>query len=963
MIEQGKKYLMESTVQSSKSTVLQSLLWLIFVPQCLLLFLNFRSWHLISGEVAQQQINAALVLLIYEVLIIVGTVIFYWFFRQGRLSVGARIGLIGIIAQAGYMILFLNTIDDVIPGTIQPWIVSEGNIARWNITLMMPGAFMALYVFTKALFAGMGKTKSRALTFGLTIGVPLIWYLITTLMQPVWFNQVSVIGWIIISAACVTIFLAAIINAFDNLLHRDFSTHMVEKHYIAAVLLGLAAPFAGLYLNRSIPFPVDFQATSVYVLTLLNGLILLLKPGNTRYLAAKYFLRCLSLPFIIYFFLVFLPFLPLSLLAIIAVGMGFLMLTPLILGLFQFRVTLREFHLLSSEQGKIKTIVITIVGLMVLPGYFVAEATLDRAALNKTLDYFYAHDFAGEPLSTSDIHRAAKTLVQLRDRKSDIQMPYISGFYNAIVFGDMVLPDTKIAQTYQWLTNKSLPHFNVDFMAPDRKFRRFNGTSIAPKSDVDIEHIKQFSTKDPAGRTVRLTLKNKSADTNTLYQESLVIPEGIFITGMRLKIGDEWVNGQIFDKKTALWVFQKITEVRQDPAILYYTSPTTLQLRVYPFPANGIREVEFDLLYHPGINANLTIGNTVVDLNKNTNKHVIVSTNGKDVIDTSAFAWRRTPYLHVILDFSAGEKRSSASYSNEIRSVGQKLGIHQARITAANISTAQDNPDHLVNLSSQDDMIKVIENIKLPQVSGFWLDRAVANEMQRIKFQLDENNLNLTPVFLVILNKETKSDAPLDIQKWHRLIPDSGLLYVSQNEILKSYSLETGNPVAAEIIDKPASIVAIRKNDQIHILPSDTASIVDFISTDTLSIYNSRKKHFEPVTTLKSLDVRNEKWANFATVWSKWISVNLQPSLFEDQRNTFLAASRDKGLLLPSTALIVVESDSQWKILERKEDQSSGNHSALEFEEERKTSEPAWWILIIFIFIYIFNKDKRPGSA
>jgi hypothetical protein len=955
---------MQNQTSPTNTAVFQCILWFICIPQSVLLLLNIRFWYLISGEAGGDEVNAAMLLLVCEVLVLFGAILTYWLFRQGRLVIGKLVSFIALIAHAGYMILFLNTIGDAIPDTIQPWIVSEGNVWRWNITLLMPGAFIALYVLSKTIFSSLKKSQGRWLTLSLTLGLPLVWYLFSTLIQPTWFGQFTITGWIIIASVFVTLFLAAIINAFDNLVHKEFSTHLIEKHYIVALLLGLVAPIGGLYLNRTFPFPVDFQATSVYVLTVINGLILLLKPGNTRYLTIKYFLRCLSFPFIFYFFLVFLPFLPLSLLAIIALGAGFLMLTPLVLGLFQFRVTQNEYHLLTSNIGKTKALAITFSGLLILPGYFMVNAVLDKTALDKTLEYFYAHDFDSDPLAGPEINRSAKTLLQLRDRKSDIQMPYISGFYNAVVFGDMVLSDAKITRIYQWLTNQILPDYKADIIArSDHRNRRFRGNLVKPDTDVVLEKIEQIPTHSATTQTVKLTLRNQSANTHTQYRETLHIPEGVFVTGLRLKIDNEWVNGRIFDQKTALWVFQKITEVRRDPAIIYYTTPTTLELQVYPFPANDIRELELDLEHHQKINARIKIGGAIVDLNPEHDTPTLISQNGKLAIDVNNFFFTREPYLHVILDFSMGARLPTQTYVDKIRKIGDKLGIQQVTLTAANISSAENATGQLIDLSDAHTLAKEIESLKLPERGGFWLERAIANEILRINAQLNEDNLKQSPNFCIIQGNQSILDDTIDTHNWNWLIPDLGPLYLYQNDTLSRYSLETGKQIEDAIEQKPASVVAIKHSNQIQLLPADTSSILNADNEKSLTAYNPRSQRFEPIPESSVSPAINTNWAKLATIWSDWKTANRQPSLFESQRQEFLDTSRKYSLLLPSTAFIVVESDSQWKILERKEDQSLRNNSALEFDEEQQASEPPWWILLVFILIYIFIKEKAPNRT
>jgi hypothetical protein len=950
---------MQKQAQPDNTNVFFAFLWFICIPQTILLLLNIRSWYLISGEVSDSEIKAATLLLVCEILVLSGSFVIYWLFRQGKLVIGRLISLLVLIAHAGYIILSLYTIGDTIPSTIQPWIVSEGNIVRWNITLFMPGAFIALYATSKVIFSGLKNPQERWLTLGLTFGLPLIWYFFSTLIQPMWFGQYSIMGWIIIASIFVTLFLAAIINIFDNLIHKKFSTHLIEKHYIAALLLGLAAPIGGLFLNFLIPFPTDLQATNVYVLTVINGLILLLKPGNTRYLTVKYFLRCLSFPFIFYFFLVFLPFLPLSLLAILALGAGFLMLTPLALGLFQFRVTNNEYRLLVMKIGKTKALAMTFSGLLILPGYFVVDAALDKLALEKALNYFYAYDFDSDPLTESEINRSAKALVQLRDRKLDVQMPYIAGFYNAVVFGKMVLPDAKIDRIYQWLTNQTLDEYQTGIFARDsRRNSTFRGNLVKPETKVVVEQFDQKPTPSPTKKTVKLTLRNQSANTHTLYRDIVHIPEGVFVTGLRLKINDEWVNGRIFDRKTALWVFQKITEVRRDPAIISYITPTTLDLRVYPFPANGIRELELDLEHHQKINAQIKLGEAIINLNPEHNTPSITNEDGTFAIDMSDLYFTRKPYLHVILDFSINARLPTPEYISIIRAIGAKLGSDQIMLSAANISSAKNAIGKLIDLSDEQALSAVIDNLELHEHGGFWLERAVANEIVSISTQLNESNLNQAPIFCIIQGNTTPSVDSIDTHNWNWLIPDLGPLYLYQNHTFNRYSLKTGKRMEAEIEQTPIAVVAIKHNNQVRLLPAETSSIIDADHEDDLTAYNPHSQNFEILSASNVTPSINASWAKLATLWNNSKTAKLHPSLFESQRQKFLGASRKNALLLPSSAFIVVESDSQWKMLERKQDQSLSNHSALEFEEEQQTSEPPWWILVSFVLLYIFIRER-----
>lgn len=952
---------MQNNLQQSKPIVAQLILWLILAPQSLLLLLNIRAWNLIAGEAGKGEIFSASVLVLCEVSVLLATLLTYWLYRRAKISIGVPLGVIGLAAHGGYMILFLSSIHSIIPNTIQPWIVNEGGIGQWNITLFMPGAFLCLYVLSKAMFAGVTAKKGIKLTLAILFSTPLAWYLLSVLIQPLWLGQFFLIGWLIFAAVLVILFLAAIIYIFDNLIHKRFSEQDNATYYITAILLGLVAPIAGLALNRSIPFPVDFQSTSVYILTTFNGLILLLKPGDTRFLAGKYFLRCMSFPFTVYFFMVFLPFLPLSLFAILALGAGFLMLTPLALGLFQFQITRQEYQLLGQQQGKTKAIILTVAGLLVIPSYFATEAANDKAALNKVLNYFYAHDFNGQPPTQTEASRAAQALVELRDRKSGIQLPYLAEFYNTIVFGDMVLPNAKIAETYQKLTNEDLPEFKQDVMGRGGRSRPFRNNAIRPNENVKIETIEQSANTPKFQKTVSLTLRNQTDNTHSQYRGTIEVPEGVFITGLRLKIEDQWVNGRIFDKKTALWVFQKITEVRRDPAIIYYTSPNMLELRVYPFPAKGIREVEIDFQFHPKIDAEVKFENSTIDLNPKVTAPALVSLDGTTTIDLSSRGWVRSPYLHVILDYSTGAKLSSNDHIQKINRIGTKLNIDKLKITAANL-TSSEYSTALMDLSDAQAQTNFINKIDLIEYGGFWLDRALANELLQLSNHLNDATLNQKPVFVVIQGPNSPIINSVNIHRWRHITPDADTLYLSRGNELTRFSLTSGKRIDTSASLPPVHIAALKTSEKIKLFPAHTSSVVAPFADDQVSIYKPQTHSFasfQPQKTAKNL---SPEWSNLAQLWHQWEVTHIQAAKFESERSWFLEQSRQQSLLLPSTSFIVVERDSQWKILEHKEKQSINNHSALEFEDVQQASEPHVWIMLLIVLLLVLWREIGPRT-
>ncbi|MCP4471234.1 MAG: MSEP-CTERM sorting domain-containing protein [Gammaproteobacteria bacterium] len=930
------------------------------IPQSLLLILNTRAWALIGAEANREQaVTASLVLVVALVMLAVFALLI-WLSHQRCFQVGWKLMLFSLLVHVIAMWLFLAYGLGVIPDSIQPWILNEGNVGRWTITLLMPGAFLSLYALTNYFFSRVQDSLRTPILVSTVLGAPVIWYLFVVLLQPFWLGQFTVVISIVIATLIVVAFLGSIIRLFDHLAHKNSVLGLIQRHNIFAALLGVAAPIAGLSLNHTISFPVDFQDPAVYLFTLLNGAVLMLKPGVPNFIATRLFLRCLTFPFIAYFFIVFLPFLPLSLLAIMVVGMGFLMLTPLALGLFQSQVTLQDFHLASDKLGRKKALGCCFAGLLVLPMGFYLEALLDKRALDTSLDYFYSHDLQEEGLTVRQMSRSAKALIELHDRKAGLQLPYLSAFYNSVVFGDLVLTDAKIARLYRLLTNQAPPRRQLSVFGnfDNNRRRFFRPQPVAPNRDVIVQST-ALRNLAPGQVTLRLNLLNQTSDVHSLFVGDLALPEGVFVTGLRLKIGDEWVSGRIFDRKTAQWVFQKITEVRRDPALLYYKTSGLAELRLYPFPASGLREVELDFDFHPQMNANISLRQQSIDLNPDIPGPSIASARGVllDAGLLEAHALQRSTYLHVILDYSKESRLDTADYVARIVAASEQLGISRLKVTAANITLSKPFAGEFLDAGDRDTIMRYIDSIQLPEAGGLWLEQALASEMMRYHESISDQSFQQRPVFAVLEGRKKAVDQVVALDQWHRLIPDMQRWYRFDRDGLRAVpiSSETG---LEEGFTK--NVVALKINSKLRILAARQNSIVEAPGSRPMQIFDPETNRFVFTQAVPQAgDAINPVWPELVAIWIEWRNLSLNPAHLESARQALLGMSRGKGMLIPTTSLIAVEAASQWEMLQRKEAQSLKNHSGLEFEGEQQTSEPPWWLLLAGLLAYLYYRRIR----
>lgn len=939
--------------------------WLVLVsmaiPQGILLLLNIRSWTLIHGEASDANVGTAFSLLSLELTLLcltVGLVVY-----SGRILFRPKLWqcVVWLAIHIGVMLTFLMNIHDAIPDTIQPWILQEGQVGLWSSTLLMPGAFVALFFATRRIVDQLSLKKSGIIALVTTLVIPTLWYFLVTVAQPIALGQVGVVLNISLGVVLVVVFLIAIVAMFDKLLGQ-FVTDRYDARYLFIVgLLGILAPLGGLWLNKTIPFPTDFQSLGIYLLTVFNGVILALKPVGQSMSPLRLFLRCVTFPFIAYFFLVFLPYLPLSLIAIVIMGAGFLMLTPLALGLFQSRVTYIEFRLSQQRLGAVKTTLICLAGLAVIPTYLSWDALRDRHALYSSLDYFYAHNFDGPALTKSQTQRAATALVKLRDRKAGIQPPYISGMYNALVFGDMVITDQKIRTMHQWLTGRDLPNTSENFFQSrsTNNARWGRGRLIPPHRDTKLSHF-MLTASSNQNATVRLTLQNQSADTHAVYAEQIALPDGVFITGLRLKIGDNWESAKFIDKKTAIWVFQKITEVRRDPALIYYHTANRAELRVYPFPAHGIREVELDVSFHPNSAALIQLGKETIRLNTAPQQPAVLFKDGTVLKSLEKYAFMRTPYLHFILDISQDQNVSPVqrahAFAAQIAHARQYFKVQDFRITAANLTSSIIGDGRFHNSGEQHEIAQIIQDTPIDFTGGFWLERALANAISEQAYAQHAGNLSTFPVFVVLSNQAPKEEPSLAAWRW--LIPELNAWYSMQDDTISKHTLTASNP--GSNADSPAddwpAVIAFSVEDTIRILPAHQTSLLD--ATRSAHVFDPAKSGFVPINPEKTL-TENDALVQQMSLWHTWRQANLNPASLNQARSELLTQSRAQSMLLPTTSLIVVESASQWEMLARKEKQALANHTGLEFDDEQQTPEPAWWILLLALLLFLYKQDQR----
>ena len=596
----------------------------LLIPQLLLALFRSHTLYLIRDAIEE---HALLIYSHYLVIPLILTAfsagLLLWSkHRTGdlpRWSLGAIFSL-----ETAALTAFMMSYDNLIPAGVDEWIVPDGPFTMLQLAATMPGLFYSFICLANIrLFERTWVNLSTS--FGTLVTVPATLYIICS-ASPLWRLPAVLV---------VTLFVTAtLIAAFTFLQLLLWLSGRLRFHVVAVLLFALLLPCGGLALNRTIPFPSNLQHWGFYALTLANAAILLC----ACHPKAKQHILCglavaFSYPFTCYFFLLFLPFLPFSLLAMIAVGAGFLILTPTILFILHTRLLVDLFKVHREQYGIRRILIGFIVAFLLVPAGYVGRAFYHHHVFFKTLDRVYAAPLdTPEPMPSPRV--AGYSLRRLHALKSGEYVPILSETYNRIVFGGMVLPDRKIEQLDQLLLGGEFGE--VSFFNDFAFYSFFTGESTRTSGrnvksvshDVALTGLECSSTASNGvtEATVLLTLKSHD-DWQAEYTADITLPDGVFVSGYELKIGDEMVPARLSDRRAALWVYHMIRDqARRDPGLIFYTGPHTLHLSVFPFAREEERQCALKLLYPENARPEIRIGDRVVSLPGGAPATVLVTT-------------------------------------------------------------------------------------------------------------------------------------------------------------------------------------------------------------------------------------------------------------------------------------------------------------------------------------------------
>jgi hypothetical protein len=411
-------------------------------------------------------------------------------------------------------------------------------------------------------------------------------------------------------------------------------------------------------------------------MAIVNGVVVLL-PKIKRFESGLLFLRSTTYPFSLYFFLVFLPFLPLALPAMFALGLGFLFLVPVLLFILHTKKISDDFKESVSQSGFKMALLLIVLGVSILPGYFVWQTYSEKSAVKEALRYVYSPNYEVDQAFKGNLKATQQVLLNLKRYKEGIQLPYISDFYNRVVFEGMVLPDKKIADMYRIFTGEDIERVATGAgwqmrggMGYGRGRGRARGIGVGRVRQIDhnvvleSSQVQVMDEGDYRRARLHLVMHNTGSSEDAEFLSNISVPPGVIITDFQLRVDKDMVSGQIFERRTAQWVYHMIRDfVRRDPGLLSYKTPEQVELSVYPFIQGEKREVEISFEFPANFTPAVQVGDKTISLTESnvaSSKETLSATDSKG----NAFLFvpeeqskllpkvKRQPYLHFILDRS-----------------------------------------------------------------------------------------------------------------------------------------------------------------------------------------------------------------------------------------------------------------------------------------------------------------------
>jgi hypothetical protein len=877
-----------------------------------------------------------------------------WCRAKGQ-ELSTAYGVAALVAYSLWLGLYTSHSEQILPhdGSVPRWMVPT-DILVYVWTFVMPTLAHALLVLVVRTSTPSDKNPSALANIGLAIVVPLSGVLLTSIVDfgsrllgdwrhipwvETVFSTVLLVGGLVVGPLAFLFFLTrGIYIMVQRRENQELSTLVKVLLTIVLPLLGLAVNaglfWGGLHSQGEEGIFGNFSSPWFYGLALLNGVLLCLPADGLapRWRLALLVGRSALLGYTGYFFLVFLPWLPLSVVAIIAIGTGFLMLAPLMLLVVHLSAIGDDLAALQPHFSPWVRRLALVGGALMLPLALTASYYHSRRVLHQALEYTYTPDYAKKyDLDAPALARTLAVVQRHKDTNWDFfmgsQQPYLSAYFNWLVLDNLTLPESKITDLQRLFLGpeRDLP--------PVQRWRRWNPTGNFAENQgtagqPTLQNLTARSTFDAREQAwvswVDLEIANTDPVRQTAeFSTAITLPAGCWVGDYYLDVNGKREPGILAERKAATWVYTQIVNERanRDPGLLSYIGPNTLSLRVYPVLGAATRRTGIQLFHKEPVL--LTIGGRSVQLGTPATAPPVAapsSTPGGAVVYLSAAAKRqlplvqRQPYYHFLLDASAGQQGQKAGYVQRV----ERLLRDQPLASPAQFSLVNTYATPVPAGASWQQALTAF-----PNAGGCYLTGAV----RRVLTAAQLHPTATYPRLVVVTDSLQNAVLPADFADLRAAYPERAEFYVLRPDgTLEAHSLRQ-NPAQALPNEADSSAqntapVAVRA------WPNTAHALAYLPDNEEATIVLPH-----PEAALAVPAGAPTRWGTGLLLhgYSQWLS--LHPEAAERGHVPFIKASFQARILTPLTAYLVLENEAQKAALRRKQDEVLAANLNLDAQE------------------------------
>lgn len=928
--------------------------WLVLInqgPVFFLILLGLANYRIIDSQLDPYSVQLwQLFGLALAGLLVVHSA-FTWVAIRQQKKLNSWYGAISIIVYTLFLITYYSHAEEILPRAIPRWMVA-GEFHAYVGTFLMPTLAHGLLVLMLN-WTDPERPRQASRSFLYALLIPGVLYLFAQIILPLWRGA----SWPGVERALVILVVFATIAFLFFLVRALYLTasrrtiFFEKKQLLWKIPITILFPILGLALNNGFIGDLsrpgngifgDFSAYSFYIIAILNGVLLCLpNPENKLYRLPLALGRAATFAYTLYFFFVFLPFLPLSVIAILALGTGFLMLTPLALFVIHMDQLNKDVIFLKKHYKQKVVYPMLGIAFLILPTIIQVNYAQDRQNLHEALDYVYNPNYQKSySINKTELSRTLQFLRKHKERGNGSfffsnQIPYLSAYYNWMVLDNLTLSDSKINRL-------DAIFFDAPFFQNSAQVN--SGSPFVEMTNIQVES--QYDEQAKAWRSwIHLELSNTSERSLQEFNTVFTLPENSWISNYYLYVGDRKEMGLLTEKRAATWIFNQIRRVNRDPGLLYYLDANTIGFRVFPFTDGEVRKTGIEFL-HPEPTQltfegqTLQLGAPEVAVTASAYDAGIatyLNSSFKQTLDTIY----RKPYFHFILDGSAGNSSQVSKYISQIETLLERypdLGA-EARISWINAYQS--------NTSMEQDWKGWLR--QQTDDGGFFLEQS----LRSIFIQHYQTQSDTYPIPVVMSDAMDKAIFNQSLDELAFTFPETHLFYhLDENDQFNQHSL----------LNKPWK--AINTVPQINtkypvLLWGKSAQESFYINSDA-SVGSIVVDQNEAQAT-ELLQESNAKSLSAAiTQTAHWQKLQLHPNLYEQEWLVQLKANFASGLMSPLSAYIVVENEAQKAMLLKKQAQAMDGNARLDLEEDvNNMSEPGLFLLLGLFLLFLWYKNKN----